>query len=243
MNLAVFDLDGTLTRTDEVDSACFVEAFREAGFAAIDTDWSSYLHCTDSWIAREIFVTALGREPDEEELRPIRLRFAALLEQACRSDAGRFAAMPGAGRLLIHLLDHGWAVAIATGAWSISASVKLLASGLGLGLPLVGSDRHHAREDIVLAAIEAASLRSGQGFDRIVSLGNAAWDVRTAAKLGLPFVGIGEGAGAERLRAAGAACILPDFADLDRTLSALRDAGVPKNPDPLPDADQADQEQ
>ena len=43
MRLTVFDIDGTLTDTTRVDTACFVAAFDELfAIRDIDTDWASY---------------------------------------------------------------------------------------------------------------------------------------------------------------------------------------------------------
>jgi len=49
-------------------------------------------------------------------------------------------------------------------------------------------------------------------FDRVVAVGDGAWDVDAPRTLTLPFVGRGDGAGAERLRIAGAGVVLSDFA-------------------------------
>jgi len=52
MNLVLFDVDGTLTLTNEVDNRCYLCALGEAlGGAGFDTDWTKYPHVTDSGIA------------------------------------------------------------------------------------------------------------------------------------------------------------------------------------------------
>lgn len=66
MRLLVFDFDGTLAATDEVDTKCFIEAFADAGFDEIDADWGNYEHTTDAGIAAEIFAAALGRLPSDQ---------------------------------------------------------------------------------------------------------------------------------------------------------------------------------
>jgi len=49
MNLAVFDLDGTLTTTFAVDVQCFVQAFRIAlNIERLNTNWTEYHDVTDS---------------------------------------------------------------------------------------------------------------------------------------------------------------------------------------------------
>jgi len=40
MNLAIFDIDGTLTETNAVDEICFVQAFADAhAITEINTNW------------------------------------------------------------------------------------------------------------------------------------------------------------------------------------------------------------
>ena len=73
-------------------------------------------------------------------------------------------------------------------------------------------------------------LNGVPSYDRIVSLGDGIWDVSAAAALRLPFVGVGRGARADRLRAAGALAVLGDFADLAETLETLASAGPPAGP-------------
>ncbi len=46
--LAIFDVDGTLVQSYELDGECFVAAFHDAfGIAEVDTDWVRYDHTTD----------------------------------------------------------------------------------------------------------------------------------------------------------------------------------------------------
>ncbi|PJA43470.1 MAG: HAD family hydrolase, partial [Verrucomicrobia bacterium CG_4_9_14_3_um_filter_43_20] len=68
MNLVIFDIDGTLTDSDELDEVCFIKAVKD--FWDIDTfntDWESYGNYTDSFVLREIAKEHLGREPHREE--------------------------------------------------------------------------------------------------------------------------------------------------------------------------------
>lgn len=48
MKLVIFDIDGTLTQTNRVDSGCFVEVVKEVlGVEDFETDWSQYQYVTD----------------------------------------------------------------------------------------------------------------------------------------------------------------------------------------------------
>lgn len=45
MNLVIFDIDGTLTKTDYVDEICFVQALSDAhSISGISTDWAAKSH-------------------------------------------------------------------------------------------------------------------------------------------------------------------------------------------------------
>ena len=55
MKIVVFDIDGTLTQTNDADTDCFVRALKDC-FALndIETDWSGYTHSTDAGIMKEL---------------------------------------------------------------------------------------------------------------------------------------------------------------------------------------------
>jgi phosphoglycolate phosphatase-like HAD superfamily hydrolase len=80
----------------------------------------------------------------------------------------------------------------------------------------------------LLAAVSRARKFYGrEGFDRVVSVGDGLWDVRAARNLGFSFLGVGRGADAELLRAAGASHVLEDFTDYGLLLRCLTEAEVP----------------
>jgi phosphoglycolate phosphatase len=139
----------------------------------------------------------------------------------------RFAPIDGARGILDHLRSRGWGVALATGAWGASARTKLGAVGLAADIPMACADDAESREEIVRLAWERAEGQAGFRFDRVVSVGDAPWDVRTARSLGIPFVGIGGGPREEKLRAAGARTVLPHLADRPAVLAALAAATIP----------------
>jgi phosphoglycolate phosphatase-like HAD superfamily hydrolase len=223
MKLVVFDIDGTLTRTDEIDEVCYVRAFEEElGWTGISTDWAAYPSCTDAAIALEIFACHGGRPPVGGEIERVRRRFLSLLEAALAEGPDLFTEIPGAGEALQRLRsDSRFRVALATGAWEASARLKLRAAGLEVdGIPLATSDDHPDREEIVRHAIARAEAGNGP-FECIVSVGDGVWDVRTARALGIGFVGIGSGERAERLRREGAERVFEDFRDWKEVVECL----------------------
>lgn len=91
MKLVVFDIDGTLTRTDEVDSVCYLRAFEEElGWTGISTDWAGYPSCTDEAIAMEVFARHGGRVPRDGEMDGVRRRFFSLLRLPSQRVSRRF---------------------------------------------------------------------------------------------------------------------------------------------------------
>jgi phosphoglycolate phosphatase-like HAD superfamily hydrolase len=107
-------------------------------------------------------------------------------------------------------------VAIATGAWEAAARHKLRAGEIDIpGLPLVGSDDHAQREEIIQAAITRL-----KGDDPVVYVGDAEWDLAASRSLGIGFVAVCAD-GSPRL----AAPCVRDFVDraaLARALAAAR---------------------
>lgn len=224
---AIFDLDGTLTATNEIDSKCYVEAFEaEFGFTPC-SDWSSYEHCTDEGIAVEALTRGLGTAPSVARIQGLKARFVERLRKAASSSPNAFLPIPGAIELVEHLLGAGWAVHIATGAWLPSARIKLAAAGLPVGIPVSASDGVPSRVAIVTAAIGAARAATGCTEMRAVAVGDASWDVDAAAKLALPFLGVGDGWRRDLLLAAGAGVIIPDYLDLARAVACLEAAAPP----------------
>jgi len=230
--IVIFDIDGTLTATSAVDEQCFVKALHEVwGVRDVEPDWSLYPHCTDRGIAGHVFRQAFGRRVKAAEVAALRERFVSLLQQALGADATCFRPTPGADGALAALGIEGCPVGIATGGFRRSARLKLAAAGLDVrGIPIASSEDGLARESIVRRAVSRVEAAwDGDARGEVVSLGDGVWDVRTARNLGVPFVGIGTGRVAERLRAAGAVTVWRDLAPLAEGACALEAAAVPRD--------------
>jgi phosphoglycolate phosphatase-like HAD superfamily hydrolase len=204
--VALFDIDGTLTATNEIDRDCFLAAFlQEFGIAEIDADWSGYEQTTDRGITAEILRRA-SRPENEEELARHRRRFVELL----RTCAEQIRPIAGAAAFLDRVGRAGWEVAIVTGAWSDSARVKLEAVGLG-GRDIVSCDQLVARADILRCALDSRHPA--------VLFGDALWDLRAAQEVGIDFIGIGDKT--QRLVDAGAHDVFTDYRDGEAILDAM----------------------
>jgi phosphoglycolate phosphatase-like HAD superfamily hydrolase len=230
MNLVLFDVDGTLLDNSRSDDKCYERAFaREFGVTEINQDLARYAHSTDSCITRQILLDHFGREATDDELHRAREAYCRELRAAFAAGSGASVPMRGVGEAIARASLGGWAMALATGGWRVSALLKLEHARLPVtSLPGGFADDHISREGIVEIARGRAESMAGRAAERAVYVGDGVWDVKACRVLGLPFVGIAHGGRADRLRAAGAGTVLADFADAAAFLDALDRAAAPR---------------
>jgi beta-phosphoglucomutase-like phosphatase (HAD superfamily) len=187
-NLIVFDIDGTLTDSVAHHQTAFVAALQQMNVQQINTDFKIYKHHTDSHIAKVIY------ELDRKKI--FGMQQLELFEDLLWSQINtvNLKEIRGAMRtvnLLEQTTDFG--VCYATGSLRKPATYKLNTIGLNFEpAQLVASNEIETREEIVLAAIEQAKDHYQQNsFERIISIGDGLWDLKTAQNLGLEFIGIG----------------------------------------------------
>jgi len=205
--LVIFDVDGTLTRTSDIDASLYAQAFFDTfGFPLPTLDWTAYRYATDRGIAEEALRRA-GHGRANRSLDDMRRRFIEMLDEALPPDATHQVA--GAGTMFDRLRQDGHAIAIATGCWENSARLKLARSLIEIGeCPLVACDEEPDRVAILRCALE----RAGFNQRHAVYVGDGPWDVRAAQRLRLPFIGIDHNSRG-RLRALGIRTVLADFRD------------------------------
>jgi phosphoglycolate phosphatase-like HAD superfamily hydrolase len=227
-NLAIFDMDGTLTNSNKVDAACYVRSIiEEFGIENVDDSWETYKNVTDPGVFDEIFENAFSREPSETETQRFLKRFLDMLEECRERDPALFAEIAGAGDILKMLRKHPeWEIGIATGAWRESALFKFESAGIAIeGIPFVTGSDEKSREGILRKCIGAAKDHYRVGdFERIVSIGDAVWDLRTAANMKIPFIGINK---PEKFQALSECKILRDYSDSEKFMRYLEEATVP----------------
>ncbi|MCF4164083.1 HAD family hydrolase [Zavarzinia compransoris] len=222
--LVILDIDGTLIRSTRVDDGVIAAAWADLHGHAIDTNWSRYRTSTDRGIAREILGERLNRPSDDGAITQVEDAILGRYPADLRLEQ-----MPGAQRLVSTLRAlPGVGVAIASGSFPRTARLKLGASGLHVDqVPKAFSDAHDERAGVIEAATRLACAEHAiAAFAARVYVGDGVWDLAAARSLGIGFVGIGDGAAAERLRAAGATRVLPDFADLQRALDTIFTAAL-----------------
>jgi phosphoglycolate phosphatase-like HAD superfamily hydrolase len=226
MTLILFDIDGTLTATSEADNGCFERAFeRVFGFPLPTTDWSHYEHATDVAIIQEAVLKRFGQRLLSTDVQRFEDAYLAELEAAFARNPSGFAEVPGALAMLRTIAaSDEFRAALATGGMRRTATFKLSTIGVDAdSLPGAFANDALSRADIARYAVARANVVHA----RIICVGDGVWDVRTAAELAAPFVGVHCESDRAQLAAAGATTLLEDYADLGAFFDAVRTAKVP----------------
>src|SRR5262249_48011278 len=228
--LVLFDLDGTLLKTDGIAWRLYLQAFADVYDLEVRLEeCRACRRITDRGVAEEILAQRLGRPIGAEDVRPLHERFVALLHGALPT-ASDTLQVPGAAAILDRLRGDGHTAAIATGGWGAAARLKLARGGIGLdGIALTACDECPDRESIMTRAMDRAGGVARHG--RVVYVGDAAWDVAATRALALPFVGV-DYADTRNLERLGIETVLRDFSDAAAFLRALDAARPPTTPTP-----------
>jgi phosphoglycolate phosphatase-like HAD superfamily hydrolase len=195
MNLIIFDIDGTLTQTNDVDSYCFAQAIEEVlQIKNLNTDWSSYRYSTDSGIIQQIYESYFGIYPPKEVTIAIQQQFIANLKHAHKNNYQHFKATPGAENIFseISKLPH-WHIAIATGGWQLSALFKLDSALIPhSNIPKAFADDHIERTEIIKNAVKKAkTMYTINQYQQPIYVGDKPRDHFAARQLNMGFIGIG----------------------------------------------------
>jgi phosphoglycolate phosphatase-like HAD superfamily hydrolase len=190
----MFDVDGTLVESYNVDSSCFQSAVSEVTGIEIDTDWSTYQHVTDAGILNEIL--ELNKIPQTELVhQKVKAAFVRNIQEAIRRMPLK--EVPGAASVLNHLRAmEGVVVSIATGGWYESAIEKLSSAQVDYkGLPFASCNDSFSRKEILKIAAKRAGAN---GDSSITYFGDGAWDQETCSVLGYRFILVGSRIESER---------------------------------------------
>ena len=182
----MFDIDGTLVESCDIDSECFVNAVKDVTGLSINSDWSKYQHVTDSGILDEVLFSS--EYSNREEIKnKIKQRFLENLEASIANQSVK--EILGAATFL-NLLQSmkDVTVFLATGSWQESAILKLESANIDFSsIPLASSNDHYSRIEIMkLAANSAAKSQYPCTY-----FGDGVWDKEACSSLGYNFVLVG----------------------------------------------------
>ena len=189
MRAIILDIDGTLLDSMAVDNELYFGAVREILGPVRLRDMADYEHVTDSGVLSQIFADN-GYAADDSRSASIKSLFLDGLK-AHVDRAGSFPTIDGAVQFVERLrVMPDTYLAIATGCWRDSATLKLESAGFDIGgIVLATSDDADTRVGIMQYAMHAASDR----VESITYYGDAEWDRRACRELGWEFVAVGPG--------------------------------------------------
>jgi len=226
MDLVMFDVDGTLTQSNEVDAECFISAMRKAfNINHIDPDWSKYKFVTDSGIFSEIFELHFQRKPGLKDLDLIKRYFLQNLQAAIFKSKSCCTEISGAVSAFNRLKkDKNYALSFATGCWLESAELKLKCAGFDFfEIPFASAADSMEREKIMRISLNRAKIKYDvQNFNSVTYVGDGVWDVVASRNLGFNFIGIAVNADKQKLLDVGAKYVIPAFKDFNRFLEMIK---------------------
>lgn len=182
----MFDIDGTLVESYEMDSLCFIDAVKEVTGLSIDSDWSKYKHVTDSGILDEILHSE-GFSNKEEIKSKVKEVFVKNIEDSLDKQAVK--EISGAAEFikLLKSMDNV-IVSLATGGWKESAILKLNSAGIDISsIPLASANDHYSRTEIMKHAF---SITTEYEYP-CTYFGDGEWDKNACNQLGYNFVLVG----------------------------------------------------
>ncbi len=188
-NLIVFDIDGTLTDTVTIHQTAFKQSLNLIGVEKFDDRFGSYKHHTDSHIAKVIYEIATQKQFNQPVFDQFECSLFELLEQ------NEIKEINGAQRIVNHIeAETEFGICYPTGSLYRPAKLKLERIGINFHpMQLVASNEIEVRERIVSKAIEQVHKHYNvEKFERIISIGDGLWDLKTAENLSLEFIGIGK---------------------------------------------------
>jgi phosphoglycolate phosphatase-like HAD superfamily hydrolase len=213
MHLVMFDVDGTLVDSAGFDGALYAQAVREVLQIPVDETWASYRNATDSGILEQLlaqhdFGPAVG------DLRAgVKRRFVELFEDYAARHPSAVREIPGAKALIDTLCTiPSVRVAVATGGWLETASLKLKGIGLAIERLAIATASDSADRTTIMQIAERRAML-GFASSRKTYFGDGAWDQRASAHLGYQFIAIGRNIEHDLL--------FQDFSDREAVLACL----------------------
>ena len=222
MILVVFDIDGTLMNTKEVDDTCFINSLKECWNCDLkEVDWSNYKNVTDTGLAKDIFKEFFKKEINESELHNLKKIFYSKINSEADRHPQKFREIEGATRFIRNLKSKNIAISFATGGWEITAKCKLKQINIELEcFPYASSDDHFSRTEILNKSVQRAKQYYGNDFLKIIYVGDGIWDYKAACELNIEFIGI-DYTEDGKLSNAGALRIVKDYSEQDTIMDMI----------------------
>lgn len=183
----MFDIDGTLVESNEIDSLCFKRAVEEVTGITIQPDWSLYQHVTDSGILNEFLEKNQVKDRESTKAK-VKEEFVSKLQEALLLEPLK--EIPGASAFLNELESkRNVTISFATGGWLESALLKLKSAEISVGnIPIASANDHYERTKIM----QIAQSRSvNQKNTDCTYFGDGVWDKEACKDLNFNFIAVG----------------------------------------------------
>jgi phosphoglycolate phosphatase len=228
--LILFDIDGTLLRTEGAGIAAMLDAGRELYGPKLEADGIPIAGRLDPLIMADM-LTRIGLDLTPARMAAFRARYASRLAQRLVPPYFGVRAMPGVAEIVSQLRTMPEVtLGLLTGNFAETAELKLRACGLDPSHFIInawGDDSPSApptRDDlpgIAMQRYHAAQGRSIAG-ERVVIIGDTPHDVRCAKAHGCRSLGVATGkSSVPDLTAAGAEWAVEDLGETRRVLEWL----------------------
>ena len=226
-DLLLFDIDGTLLRSEGLGRRALDRALLERYGWADATEGVSFLGATDPGILSDVFAR-FGRSPAEARAEQAALfdHYARLLAEEALVSGSRCRVLPGVLPLLEHLVGRGdCVVGLLTGNTREGARIKLEVTGLARFFALGAYGEDADTREALLPVARSRARELGWGHDdprRIVVIGDTPRDVAVARAHGARAVAVATGwSSHEELAACEPDALLADLGSLESALASL----------------------
>jgi phosphoglycolate phosphatase-like HAD superfamily hydrolase len=228
--LVLFDIDGTLLRSQGAGVAAmqqtFDELYPDRGLSMRGVPVAGRL---DTLIWTDV-LRSHGLEPSEAEAARFRARYAEVLAERLSSGEAGLRLMPGVHELVERLAaEPDCTVGLLTGNWIHTARIKLEAAGFVWDRFRLGAfaDDGPDRRALPPVAMRRFEAFAGRGIDpqRVAIIGDTPMDVDCAKHNGCRAVAVATGDyGVDALAETGADLVLPDLGAIAEVVEWLRSA-------------------
>ena len=228
VRLVLFDIDGTILRSNGAGRRAMLAALREV-FGAAGPEDHRYDGKTDPQIVREVMRLEGHHDAHiDERMDALMSLYLVQLEQEL--EHSRTLVHPGIFELLDALEErHDTILGLLTGNLREGAYAKLRAAGIDPDRFLVGafgSDHEH-RPELPALARQRAHVELGVDLEgeHLVVIGDTPADIECGRSLGVRAIGVATGAySVDELRRHSPHAVFETLADTDRVVSAIVDA-------------------
>ena len=193
MKYIIFDIDGTLTNTTDIDDKCYIESFGKYFNVSIkDISWNQLKNVTDWGITEELIELKCKKKSTKPDIENLNKLFLKRIKDEFKINKSNFNEIQGATKFYNFVKSEPeLKIGIATGGWEETATFKLNAIGINPNeVCFSNSSQFKKREDITLDVIKQLNSKYYENPDEIIYFGDGEWDLRTCKNLNIRFIGI-----------------------------------------------------